>query len=106
VKRILYLAVGAGVGVAAVRRAKRAARKLTPAGLAGSAGGAVSGLRGSIRAFVDDVRVGMAEREAELHEALAGEAPSPFTPQTGRSAPQSGRSASSAGRSPNGRSTS
>jgi hypothetical protein len=45
-KRLFYIAVGAGVGVAAFRRASRAARKLTPAGLAGTAGGAVSGLRG------------------------------------------------------------
>jgi hypothetical protein len=91
-RRLFYLAVGAGVGVAAVRRASRAAHKLSPAGLAGSAGGAVSGLRGSIRAFVDDVRIGMVEREAQLHEALASEAPLPFTPHTRRS--------------PNGRSTS
>ena len=77
-KRLFYLAVGAGVGVAAVRRAKRAARKLTPAGLADTAGGAVSGLRGSIRGFVDDVRIGMVEREAQLHEALESEAPSPY----------------------------
>jgi hypothetical protein len=92
-KRLFYLAVGAGVGVAAVRRARRAARKLTPAGLADSAGGAVSGLFGSIRELVDDVRVGMVEREAELHEALASEAPPPFKPHTGRSAPNTGRSA-------------
>ena len=91
-KRLFYLAVGAGVGVAAFRRASRAARKLTPAGLAGSAGGAVSGLRGSIRGFVDDVRVGMVERETELHEAMASDAPPPFTPRPGRSA--NGRSAS------------
>jgi hypothetical protein len=91
-KRLFYLAVGAGVGVAAVRRAKRAARKLTPAGLADSAGGAVSGLRGSIRGFIDDVRIGMVEREAELHEAMSSEAPPPFTPSTGRSAPSTGRS--------------
>lgn len=90
-KRLFYLAVGAGIGVAAFRRASRAARKLTSAGLAGSAGGAVSGLRGSIRDFVDDVRVGMVEREAELHEALGSAAPPPFTPRTGRSAPQTGR---------------
>ena len=95
-KRLFYLAVGAGVGVAAVRRASRAARKLTPSGLAGTASGAVSGLRGSIREFVADVRLGMVEREAQLHEAMASEAPPPFTP---RSAPASGRSA-------NGRSTS
>jgi Family of unknown function (DUF6167) len=105
-KRLFYVAVGAGVGVAAFRRASRAARKLTPAGLAGSAGGAVSGLRGSIRNFVDDVRVGMVEREAQLHEALASEAPPPFTPLTGRAAPQTGRSAPHTGRSANGRSAS
>ena len=42
-KRLFYLAVGAGVGIAAVRRAKRAARKLTPAGLADTAGATVVG---------------------------------------------------------------
>jgi hypothetical protein len=98
-KRLFYLAVGASVGVAAVRRAKRAARKLTPAGLADSAGGAVSGLRGSIRGFVDDVRIGMVEREAQLHEALTSEAPPPFTPRAGHTPPHTERSA-------NGRSTS
>jgi hypothetical protein len=92
-KRLFYLAVGAGVGVAAVRRAKRAARKLTPAGLADSAGGAVSGLRGSIRGFVDDVRIGMVEREAQLHDALASEAPPPYKRDTGRSTPDTARSA-------------
>jgi uncharacterized protein DUF6167 len=98
-RRLFYVAVGAGLGVAAVRRASRAARKLTPAGLAGSAGGAVSGLRGSIREFVSDVRIGMVEREAQLHEALAGEAPLPFTPHTARPPRSTGRPA-------NGRSTS
>lgn len=91
-KRLFYLAVGAGVGVAAFRRASKAARKLTPAGLADTAGGALGGVRGSIRSFVDDVRVGMVEREAELHDALSGEAPAPFTPNTRRSA--NGRAAS------------
>ena len=91
-KRLFYLAVGAGVGVAAVRRVSRAARKLTPSGLAGSAGGAASGLRGSVRRFVDDVRIGMVEREAQLHEALASDAPPPFTRDTRSSA--NGRSTS------------
>jgi Family of unknown function (DUF6167) len=85
-KRLFYLAVGAGAGVAAVRRARRAARRLTPAGLADTAGGAVSGLRGSIRSFVDDVRIGMVEREAELHQAMDSDAPPPFTPNGARSA--------------------
>lgn len=100
-RRLFYLAVGAGVGVAAVRRAKRAARKLTPAGLADSAGGAVSGLRGSIRGFVDDVRIGMVEREAQLHDALASEAPPPYKRDS-----DTGRSARNSGHSANGRSAS
>jgi hypothetical protein len=73
VKRLFYLAVGVGVGVATVRKASRAAKKLTPSGLAGSAGGAVSGVGGAVRMFVNDVRVNMAERELQLHEALTGE---------------------------------
>jgi hypothetical protein len=92
-KRLLYLAIGAGVGVAAVRRVTRAAQKLTPSGLAGSAGGAISGLSDSIRGFIDDVRVGMAEREIELHDALAGEPPAPYSSSGGTTSRKNGRSA-------------
>jgi hypothetical protein len=95
VRRLLYLAIGAGVGVAAVRRVSRAASKLTPSGLAGSAGGAVSGVRGSIRGFIDDVRIGMAEREIELTDAMSGEPPAPYSSGTGMGAARkNGRSAS------------
>jgi hypothetical protein len=93
VKRLLYLAIGAGVGIAAVRRVTRAAQKLTPSGLAGSAGGAISGLGDSIRGFIDDVRVGMAEREIELNDALAGEPPTPYSSSGGPNSRRNGRSA-------------
>jgi hypothetical protein len=73
VKRLFYIAVGAGVGVAAVRKATKTAEKFTPAGLAGSARESVSGLGGTVKAFLDDVRANMAVREAELHDALQGE---------------------------------
>jgi hypothetical protein len=76
-KRLFYLAVGAGVGVAAVRRVSRTAQKLKPANLAGSAGGVVTGIGSSIRSFIDDVKIGMAEREIELTDALTAEAPPP-----------------------------
>jgi hypothetical protein len=33
----------------------------------------VSGLGGTVKAFLDDVRANMAVREAELHDALQGE---------------------------------
>jgi hypothetical protein len=72
-KRLFYLAVGAGAGIVAVRKATRAAQKLTPSGLAGSAGGAVSGMTGAVRTFLDDVRFNMAAREIELTDALTGE---------------------------------
>lgn len=76
-KRLFYLAVGAGVGVAAVRRVSRTAQKLKPANLVGSAGGVVTGIGGSIRSFIDDVKIGMAEREIELTDALTVDAPPP-----------------------------
>ena len=76
-KRLFYLAVGAGVGVAAVRRVSRTAQKLKPANLVGSAGGVVTGIGGSIRNFIDDVKIGMAEREIELTDALTADAPPP-----------------------------
>jgi Family of unknown function (DUF6167) len=95
-KRLLYLAIGAGVGVAAVRRVSRAASKLTPSGLAGSAGGAISGLGGSIRGFIDDVRLGMAEREIELTDALSAEPPAPYSSRSGGDAGTAGRNGRSA----------
>ncbi|MGZ4476819.1 MAG: DUF6167 family protein, partial [Nocardioides sp.] len=60
------LALGATAGVLVVRKVTRTAQAFTPAGLAGRAGG----LGESIRYFADQVRAGMAEREAELRDAL------------------------------------
>jgi hypothetical protein len=74
-RRLLYLAIGVGIGVAAVRKATKAAQKFTPRGVAGSARSSASGLFDSARAFIDDVRVSMAEREIQLHEALQGDDP-------------------------------
>lgn len=75
VKRLLWLGVGLAVGALAVRAVTKQARKLTPGGLADSVGRTVGGLTESVRAFVDDVRDGMAVREDEIHRAFAeGEA--------------------------------
>ena len=74
-RRLFYLAIGVGIGVAAVRKATRAARRLTPSGVAGSARSSAAGLCDSARAFIDDVRVSMTEREIQLHEALQGDDP-------------------------------
>ena len=72
-RRLFYLAVGVGIGIAVVRKATKTAQKFTPSGVAGSARSSASGLFDSARAFIDDVRVSMAEREIQLHEALTGD---------------------------------
>ncbi|MGH3266299.1 MAG: DUF6167 family protein [Trebonia sp.] len=74
-RRLFYLALGAGLGVAAVRKISKAASRLTPSGLADSAGKSFSGLTGSLRGFADDVRAGMAQRETELRAALTDDNP-------------------------------
>jgi hypothetical protein len=63
---MFWLALGATAGVLVVRKVTRTAKAFTPAGLAESAGG----LGESVRAFADEVRLGMVQREAELRDAL------------------------------------
>jgi hypothetical protein len=58
-----------------VRKATRTAQAYTPAGIASNLSESAGGLVGSLRSFVEDVRIGMAEREQEIHAAFArGEA--------------------------------
>jgi len=57
------MSVGAGLGVYGMRRATRFARTLAPQSVAVRAGN-------RFRAFTRDVRVGMADREAQLREAI------------------------------------
>jgi hypothetical protein len=66
VRRLFWVAVGATVGVLVVRKVSAAAHGLTPAGMADRAGGVGESARG----FAERVRTGMAEREAELRDAL------------------------------------
>ena len=61
--RLFYVVLGATAGVLLVRRLSRAAEAWTPEGMTNRLGSAVSG-------FVDNIRDGMAEREAELRSAL------------------------------------
>jgi hypothetical protein len=73
--RALWFAAGAGVGVYAITKARRAAEALTPEGLADR----LAGLSVGARIFRDEVRAGMAEKENDLRErvglALHGETP-------------------------------
>ena len=64
--RTLWFLVGAGAGVYTSIKARRLAYRLTPAGLADQA--AAVGL--GARAFGEEVRAGMAEREAQIADEL------------------------------------
>ena len=69
-RRVFYIALGATVGVLAFRKASQAAQRLTPSGVGQGMSAAVGGLGDAIRAFTEEVRIGMAEREAELRAGL------------------------------------
>jgi hypothetical protein len=60
--RALWFAAGAGAGVYALTRARRAAEAFTPDGLADR----LAGLSAGLRIFTDEVRAGMAEKEMDL----------------------------------------
>ena len=65
-RRLFWVAVGAAAGIYAVRKVQKTLHAYSPSGLAERAGG----LGESITAFAEEVRAGMADREAELREAL------------------------------------
>ena len=68
-RRLFWVAVGAAAGVYAVRKVQKTLHAYSPSGLAERAGGVGEQLRG----FAEEVRAGMAHREAELREALGME---------------------------------
>lgn len=69
-RRLFWLGVGVATGVAASRKARGAARKSTPAGVAENLGDAVHELAGALGAFGADVRAGMSEREEQLERTV------------------------------------
>ena len=64
--RLLWFTAGAGVGVYALTRARRAAEVLTPDGLADRVAGWSMGLA----LLREEVRAGAAEKENDLRERL------------------------------------
>jgi hypothetical protein len=70
-KRLVWLGIGLAVGALVVRKATRAAQSFTPRGIASATSESAGGLVGTVRSFVEDVRSAMAEREQQIHEALA-----------------------------------
>jgi hypothetical protein len=69
-RRLLWLGVGLAVGALVVRAVTKKAQAFTPTGIAGSVQQSAVGVLDSVRSFVDDVRDGMADREAEIHAAF------------------------------------
>lgn len=69
-KRLFWLGLGIAAGVAAHRKAGRAARSATPAGIAGNLGDAIGELATALGTFGADIRAGMAERERELNDTV------------------------------------
>jgi hypothetical protein len=71
VKRMLWFGLGIAAGVAASRKTRRAAHRMTPAGVAGNVGDAVRELAAAIGSFGAEVRAGMVQREAELRATVS-----------------------------------
>jgi hypothetical protein len=65
-RRGFWFVAGAGAGVYAMVRARRAAEAFTPDGLRDR----VAGLGVGAHLFAEEVRTGMVERETELRERL------------------------------------
>ncbi len=86
-RRLFWFAAGITTGVWATVKVGRAARRLTPEGLAATAADRALEMGGRARRFADDVRAGMTEREAELGEALGLDA-APEQPRTGLPGPR------------------
>ncbi|GAA3451544.1 DUF6167 family protein [Dactylosporangium matsuzakiense] len=70
-RRLLWLGIGLAVGALVVRAVTKKAQAFTPQGLAASARDSAAGIAAGVRSFVDDVRDGMAEREAEIQAAFS-----------------------------------
>lgn len=65
-RRALWFVAGAGAGVYAITRARRAAEVFTPDGLADR----LAGLTVGARLFADEVRAGAAEKENEMRQRV------------------------------------
>ncbi|WP_199521239.1 DUF6167 family protein [Jiangella anatolica] len=68
--KLFWIALGATAGVLVVRKLTKAAESLTPEGAADRVAGGLRSVGDAVREFTDEVRAGMAERDAELRYAL------------------------------------
>jgi hypothetical protein len=75
VRRLFWVSLGATAGVLIFRQVTKAAKELTPAGIADRVNVNGGSLVDSVKAFVEDVRDAMHDREEELYVALGLDEP-------------------------------
>lgn len=75
-RRVFWVAVGAGAGIYLARKLTRTAESLTPQGIADRLADSIVTLGGAVRDFAAEVRAGMSEREAVLDQTLGLTQPS------------------------------
>jgi hypothetical protein len=75
-RRLFWLGAGAAVGILVVAQMRKAARAVTPAGLADRAGASADIAAQRAGSFWSEVKTGMKERETELRTALGIDADS------------------------------
>lgn len=69
-RRLFWMAVGAGAAVWTVNRVNELTRSLTPGSLADSAARGAVDVGDAVRSFAGEVRAGMIQRELELNRQL------------------------------------
>jgi hypothetical protein len=105
VRRLFWVSLGATAGVLIFRQVTKAAKELTPAGIADRVNVNGGSLVDSVKAFVEDVRDAMHDREEELYVALGLDEPvEPIEPTGDASASSSKDSAPTSARAIKGRS--
>ena len=71
VRRVFWFGVGAGAAIFVVVKVRQYARQASPSAVGHRVTDGASDLIASVRDFTDRVRAAMAEREAELRDALS-----------------------------------
>ncbi|MFJ9443095.1 DUF6167 family protein [Kitasatospora sp. NPDC101235] len=86
VRRIFWMAVGAGATVWAMNKANEAVHRLTPDSLSGTAARGALHLGDLAKQFAQDVKAGMAEREDQLKDDLGLHGTAVVEPRSARRA--------------------
>ena len=71
VRRVIWFGVGAGATIFVVVKVRQYARQASPSAVGQRLNDSAADLVASVRDFTDRVRAAMAEREAELRDALS-----------------------------------